>query len=248
MTALSNRQRRDLERRNRADKADEAKGLPRRQHEIHVAPEVNGEDEVRATGKTGRIVKLKLSRLEYLAHRNVITPRQLSAGLWLAERWAGYFAPGVSSGIEDRAPGIIPSDPLARWSRGQRTMDQHGNVRTPPPTFRPRRPSEPRFASDGYSDKRLDSMQRWIRARRLIDHLARFDREVLLGVCVDGLPLFDAAKRALGSAERAGRASRLLRRAQEALWSGLTAIADEIEPSVANLPEPEVEYEFAEAS
>lgn len=245
--ALSNRQRKILVKKIKKEQAEAASGMPIERSDPYQAPKVNGETEVHATGKSGKTIALKLGRLEYLQRRGVITPRMMSAGLWLADQWSGYFAPSSSSGIEDQAPGSVPSDPLARWSRGQRVMDNKGNPRTPPPTFRPRKPAAPCRSHDGFTYKRLENLQKWIRARRLIDHLTEFDRKLLIAVCVEGHTLSDAARLALGSRERAGNAQRLHRRALESLWRALTAIADEIEPPVTELVE-QVEQEFAEAS
>lgn len=248
VSALSNRQRRILVKKIKKEQAEAANGNePPERPEPYKAPKVDGETEVHATGKSGHTIALKLCRLEYLQRRGVITQRQLTAGLWIAEQWSGYFAPSSTSGIEDQAPGSVPGDPLARWSRGQRVTGPNGKPRTPPPTFRPRKPAEPRRAHDGFSYKRLENLQKWIRARRLIDHLTDFDRKLLIAVCVDGHTMTDAARIAIGSRERAGNAQRLHRRALESLWRALTAIADEIEPPVSELVE-EVEQEFAEAS
>lgn len=245
---LSNRQRRLLRKRNQAAKATEPRPEPGPVPEAYQAPKVDGETTVHVTGKTGKTTSMKLSRLEYLQARGVINGRQYSAGIWFAARWQGYFAPHSSSGIEDQAPGSIPSDPLARWTRGQRTTTPHGKPRTPPPTFRPRKPAEPRRAHDGFSHRRLDSLQDWIWARRLVDHLPDFDRKLLIAVAVDGHTLSDGARLALGSAERAGRAERLHRRALEAFWRILDAIADEVEPTVQNLEWDNDDMEMAEAS
>jgi hypothetical protein len=247
-TVLSNRQRKILVKRIKAEQAAAPRPEPGPVPEAYQAPKVDGETAIHVTGKSGKTTSMKLSRLEYLQARGVINGRQYSAGIWFAARWQGYFAPSSSSGIEDQAPGSIPSDPLARWAKGQRTMTPHGKPRTPPPTFRPRKPSEPRRASDGFSHKRLDCLQAWIRARRLVDHLPAFDRKLLIAVAVDGHTLTDGARIALGSAERAGRAERLHRRALEAFWRILDAIADEIEPSVQNLEWDNDDLELAEAS
>lgn len=178
-------------------------------------------------------VDRKLSRLEYLVRKEVITPRQYTAGAWLAERWAAYFTPGVSSGIEDHAPGSIPSDPLARWVRGQRTMDTKGRPRTPPPTFRPRKPSELRRGHDGWSVARCDALQNWVRASRLLERLSAYERQVVMLVAVEGLSPEGAVTRMRGLTRRPP--GRQLKQCIIALCRGLEILAEEVEPSIQRI-------------
>lgn len=175
----------------------------------------------------------KLSRLEFLVRREVIEPRQYSAGIWLAERWEAYFTPGASSGIEDHAPGSVPADPLARWTQGQRTTDARGRPRTPPPTFRPRRPSDDRRAHDGWSVRRCNALQAWVRANRLLQRLAGYDRVVVVLVAIDGLSLEEVVSYLTSSNRRAG--GKQIAVVKRALQRGLDVIADEIEPATRQI-------------
>ena len=184
-------------------------------------------------GSSVRLVSVerRLSRLEYLVRKEVITPRQYTAGAWLAERWAAYFTPGISSGIEDHAPGSIPSDPLARWVRGQRTTDTRGRPRTPPPTFRPRRPTEARRAHDGWSVSRCDALQQWVRANRLLTMLAPYQRSVVVMVAIEGLSLEDVIVRMTGKVGGGKQRATV----KGALQYGLDEIAEEVEPSIREI-------------
>lgn len=188
----------------------------------------------------GNAVKLvaterKLSRLEYLMNRQIITPRQETAGTWLAERWAAYFTPGVSSGIEDHAPGSIPADLFARWAKGQTGFGKRGKqiVRVAlPPTFRPRKPSAPRRAHDGWSVSRLGALQKWVSANRLLAQLDPMDRAVVVMVAVEGLSFEDVVRRLTGAKSAGGKQREAMKRA---LLRGLDAIADETEPRIIEI-------------
>ena len=229
LRALNKTQLRERARQIAAERVAAAKVEPKApEPKFRAAAPVNGETVVRREGGYDH----QLSRLEYLLSKGVITARQCDAGAWLAARWEAYYTPGSGAGIEAHAPGSIPADPLARWTRGQRTLDVHGNPRTPPPTFRPKRPSDGRRAHDGWSHSRLGALDRWIKANRLMQTLAAFDRETVTLVAIEGYSLEEAWRYLKGGGPIGGK-----QRAQvkAALCRGLEAIAEEIEPSVREL-------------
>lgn len=210
-----------------AIKAQEPKPEPKApETPFRATVAVNDDTVVRREGGYDQ----QLSRLEYLLSKGVITPRQADAGAWLASKWEAYFTPGVSSGIEDHAPGSIPSDPLLRWTRGQRTTDYRGKPRTPPPTFRPRRPSETRHGHDGWSGNRCEALQGWVRAQRLLAMLDSYEREVVVMVAIEGLGLVEAHMRLTGAVGRPG--AKQLANVKRALHRGLDAVADDTEPTI----------------
>lgn len=231
---LSNRQRKLNTKRIRAEQAEAAaqaaaNAVPKApQPKYRAAKKVDGETVVQREGGYDQ----QLSRLEYLLSKGVIDGRQYDAGTWLAARWEGYFTPGSGAGIEAHAPGSIPADPLARWSKGQRTKDVHGNPRVPPPTFRPKRPSDGRRPHDGWSHSRLGALDRWIKANRLMQMLSPFDREITTLVAIEGYSLEEAWRFLRGGGPIGGK-----QRAQvkAALCRGLDHVADETEPLVQNI-------------
>lgn len=176
-------------------------------------------------------VRRRLSRLEYMVRNEIITPRQFTAGTWVAERWEAFYSPASSSGIEDHAPGWALTDPLTAWTRGQRVYDRHNRKRTPPPTFRPRRPSDGRTASDGWTQQRLDAMQNWMRTWRMLEAMRPLQRQAVMLIAIGGLSADEAVRRMRGDARRP--AGRQLRATLMALCVALDAIADEIEPRQA---------------
>jgi hypothetical protein len=205
------------------------------EHEVYQRPQLKGPDEIHATGQTGKTIVLKLSRLEYLLEKQIITPQQCDAGLWVAEAWAAYFTPAVTSGIDTHAPGSIPADPLARWAKGQTgfVVTKKGQVvrRDPPPTFRPRKPSDGRFSHDGWSIGRCNALNRWRRANRMLHALPDFQRQMVVCVAIEGASISDALRQITG----ASKGGKQVDAARRALQSALSELASELEPGIREI-------------
>lgn len=169
----------------------------------------------------------RLSRLDKLLLRNVITPRQYDAALWLQARAEAYYSPGAPSLEDTASPYAGGADPTARWVRGQRTTTSSGKRRSPPPTFRPRRPGRTLASGDGWSAARCEALTDWVRAQRLLQTLDPYQARVVCLVVIDGLTIELAALRMLGGAGKL--AGRVRKTATLALCEALDAIADETE-------------------
>lgn len=184
--ALSNRQRRILAKRIRAEQAAMPKSAPTR--EVYEPAVAKHEDDRVIPGLTGKGAIQRLDTLGKLWETGKITPQQYSAGRDYLAIVEHYFAcaSGLAKLSEEAGRVGGAGDPIARYLKGRPVRKQpDGTVTGYIPTQRPRNPSSYRPGSDGWTSSKLAAMSEFSRMARLVERLPRDPRDALRILVID---------------------------------------------------------------
>lgn len=233
--ALSNRQRKILAKKIKAEKALEPQATPA-PREVYEKPEVKHEDDQVIPGLSGRGAILRADNLKKLWDAGKINAVQYSAGLDFVAIVEDFYASASGlARLSDEAGRVGgDGDPIKRYAKGRparRTED--GKVIGYIPTQRPRNPSGTRMASDGWTHAKLDALSKFSRIARLVAAMPRDQRTALCLLVIDperpylrALSIAAATRRLFGYKD-ANTYARLTR------W--LAAALDELEPEMHTL-------------
>lgn len=182
---LSNRQRRELEKRIRAEKAAAPKAEPAR--EVYEPAVARHEDDRVIPGLTGRGAIQRLDTLGKLWEAGKITPQQYSAGRDYLAIVEHYFAcaSGLARLSEEAGRVGGDGDPIRRYIKGRPARQINGKVVGYIPTQRPRNPAAYRPGSDGWTGQKLAAMSEFSRIARLVEGLERRPRLALCVLVID---------------------------------------------------------------
>lgn len=183
-------------------------------------------------GNAVRLVQVerKLSRLEKLERRGVITPAQCDVARHFLGCYEAHYGRIGPTSIEDHAPTAPVSDPFARWTRGQTAVDRKGRRRRLPPTFRPKPTRERRRGHDGWTGGRLHAMREWWQCQGAINELERdhpFIAATVAAVVFHGLSVAECTRALFPGSNGFGR---LNLQVGAALRTGLRALGKELTP------------------
>lgn len=184
---LSNRQRKVLAKRIRAEQASAPK--QERPAPEHFEPAVarHADDRV-IPGLTGRGAIQRLDTLGKLWEAGKITPAQYSAGRDYLAIVEHYFAcaSGLAKLSEEAGRVGGSGDPITRYLKARPArLKRDGRITGYIPTQRPRNPSSYRPGSDGWTSTKLNAMTEFSRMARLVDALPRDPRTALAVLVID---------------------------------------------------------------
>lgn len=170
-TALSNRQRKNLTRRIKAERAAQPKAAPA-QREVYEKPEIKHVDDTIIPGLSGRGAILRMDTLGKLLRDGKINHTHYSAGLdYLRIVENFYSANSGLARISEEAPNAGGnSDPIRLYAKGRRVYA---------PTQKPRNVSRAATAFDGISSSRANAIDE---KRRLMRVLGTIESESLLAL------------------------------------------------------------------
>lgn len=177
---LSNRQRKELRRRIKAEQASAPKAA-KPAPETYEAPNVKTADDVVIPGLSGRGATLRTDTLWKLYNTGKLNPVQYSAGVDYLRVVEAYFAntPGMAKLGEEAGQVGGNVDPINRYLKA-RPM-RLGYV----PTQRPRRPSSCRAHGDGWTNSRLDGMGQFGKVAALVKALPVDHRRAICLLIID---------------------------------------------------------------
>lgn len=183
---LSNRQRRILVKRIKADKASEPKPEPATR-EVYEKPEIKHADDTIIPGLSGRGTIKRLDTLDKLLKANKINGPQYCAGMDYLQIVEGYFA--TASGLaklSDEAGRVGgDGDPIRLYAKGRPAREINGRRTGYIPTQRPRNPASSRAHNDGWTGTKLNSMAEFSRMAKLVGQLTRDQRQALCVLVID---------------------------------------------------------------
>lgn len=236
--ALSNRQRKLLTKRIKAEQAAMPKPEPVAR-EVYEKPEVKHEDDLVIPGKSGKGAVLRIDNLQKLSAAGRISKVQADAGLNLIKIVSDFYT---------------KTSPFARESDMARQLGGDGDPirlylkarRTYVPTQRPRSPSSDRSHNDGWTGPKFLAMSDFAQVSKLMERLSEDERVAIRLLIIDPLrPYSQPLSLSAAAARRFGyRDTRCETKLVQWLASALdTAHADLPERII--LPENEVEFEEA---
>lgn len=178
--ALSNRQRKILAKKIKAEKALEPQAAPA-PREVYEKPEVKHEDDVIIPGLSGRGTVLRTDTLWKLYNAGKLNAVQYSAGVDYLRIVESYFASASGlAKLSDEAGQVGGNrDPINRYLKA-RPM-RLGYV----PTQRPRKPSSSRSHGDGWTAAKLAAMGQFGRIAGLIQSLPVDHRRAICLLIID---------------------------------------------------------------
>lgn len=184
---LSNRQRKILAKRIRADQASAPK-QDRPAPEVYEPAVAKHADDRVIPGLTGKGAIQRLDTLGKLWESGKITPAQYSAGRDYLAIVEHYFAcaSGLAKLSEEAGRVGGAGDPIARYLKARPArVERDGRISGYIPTQRPRNPSSYRPGSDGWTAMKLDAMSEFSRMARLVECMDRAPREALCVLVID---------------------------------------------------------------
>ncbi len=184
---LSNRQRKILAKRIRAEQASAPK-QERPAPEVYEPAVAKHADDRVIPGLTGKGAIQRLDTLGKLWESGKITPAQYSAGRDYLAIVEHYFATasGLAKLSEEAGRVGGAGDPIARYLKARPArVERDGRITGYIPTQRPRNPSSYRPGSDGWTAMKLDAMSEFSRMARLVDRLPRDPRTALAVLVID---------------------------------------------------------------
>jgi hypothetical protein len=177
---LSKKQKRELQRRIRAEQAAMPKPAPAPREEF-VKPEVRHADDVVIPGLSGRGTVLRTDTLWKLYNAGKINPVQYSAGVDYLRIVENYFASasGLAKLSEEAGQVGGVRDPINRYLKARPV--RMGYV----PTQRPRKPAPSRSHGDGWTAAKLAAMGQFGRVAKLVQNLPVDHRRAICMLIID---------------------------------------------------------------